>query len=334
MGEAELKEAGREYTVVTWNLGYGGLGKDSDFFMDGGLSSKPENKSQVKRNLTGIKDTVARLNSDIFLFQEVDRDSNRSFNIDQLKLLNECLPNFELFFVANFRVFMVPIPLFDPIGKVYSGMVTGANFKAENAERYNLPSVDSWPEKLFHLKRCMLVSRYTISGSENELVVINIHLSAYDDGTIRSRQMRLLKELAQKEFKKGNSVIIGGDWNQRMPGISKNHFGKYTTDEKYLVWARKIDDKWTPKGWKWVFDEKVPTVRNNEFAYKKGQNFTTVIDGFLISPDVEVMDVKTLDMGFEYSDHNPVEMTVEILERKSWMGEISKIRNPFQNRLF
>ena len=311
-GVAQKKKTEQEFTVVTWNLGYGGLGKDSDFFMDGGVSSKPENRSQVERNLAGIKDTVTSLNSDIFLFQEVDRASNRSFNVDELKLLNKYLPNFELFFAFNFKVFMVPVPFYDPIEKVHSGIVTGANFKAENAERYSLPSVDSWPEKLFHLKRCMLVSRYKIKDRGKELVVINIHLSAYDDGTIRSRQMRLLREFAQKEFKKGNSVIIGGDWNQRMPGVEKDQFGKYTTDEKYLLWAQKIDGNWTPKGWKWGFDDKVPTVRNNESAYRKGVNFTTIIDGFLVSPNVDVLDVRTINLGFEFSDHNPVIMKVKL----------------------
>lgn len=31
-----------------------------------------------------------------------------------------------------------------------------------------------------------------------------------------------------------------------------------------------------------------------------------VIDGFIISPNVELLDVETLDLGFENSDHNPV----------------------------
>ncbi len=313
-GEAGRTEVENELTLMTWNIGYGGLGKDADFFMDGGVSSKPENRVVVERNLRGIMETVIDKESNIHLFQEIDRDSNRSFNINQFKMLNSMLPNFELFFAPNFKVFMVPVPVWDPIEKVYSGIVTASQFKSEKAERYSLPSTDSWPEKLFHLKRCMLVSRYGIKDSEKELVVINIHLSAYDDGTVRNRQMRLLREFALKESGKGNSVIIGGDWNQRIPSVSKDQFGKYTTDEKYLLWAQKIDDKWTPKGWKWAYDAKVATVRNNESAYRKGVNFTTVIDGFLVSPDVEVVEVRTVDMGFEFSDHNPVLMKVSLTD--------------------
>ncbi len=35
-------------------------------------------------------------------------------------------------------------------------------------------------------------------------------------------------------------------------------------------------------------------------------NYTSVIDGFLVSPNVEIASVKTLDLGFAHSDHNPV----------------------------
>ena len=29
-------EIGKNYKIMTWNIGYGGLDKDTDFFMDGG----------------------------------------------------------------------------------------------------------------------------------------------------------------------------------------------------------------------------------------------------------------------------------------------------------
>jgi len=313
-GKAKLEKADIELSVVTWNLGYGGLGKDADFFMDGGVSSKPENMAVVNRNIKGILESLGSMKSDIYLFQEVDINSDRSFNSSQYEVLKKRLAFFELCFASNFDVYLVPVPVLDPIGKVHSGILTSSRFKTDKAVRVSLASVDSWPQKLFHLKRCMLVSRHRIKDRENELVVINIHLSAYDDGTIRNRQMKTIREYALKEYKKGNTVIIGGDWNQRLPGVKKDQFGNYTTDEKYLSWAQKIDENWTPKGWEWVFDDKVPTVRNNESAYEARKNFTTVIDGFLVSPGVKVIEVKTFDLGFEFSDHNPVVVRVKLME--------------------
>lgn len=38
-------------------------------------------------------------------------------------------------------------------------------------------------------------------------------------------------------------------------------------------------------------------------------NYLTVLDGFLVSSNVEVKAVRNVDTGFAYSDHNPVQMT-------------------------
>jgi hypothetical protein len=49
-----------------------------------------------------------------------------------------------------------------------------------------------------------------------------------------------------------------------------------------------------------------PTNRTLEQPYRAGANYTSVLDGFLISPNVEVPDVTTIDLGFAHGDHNPV----------------------------
>ena len=37
-----------------------------------------------------------------------------------------------------------------------------------------------------------------------------------------------------------------------------------------------------------------------------------VIDGFIVSPNVTVSTVETLDLGFQNADHNPVCITVSL----------------------
>jgi len=44
------------------------------------------------------------------------------------------------------------------------------------------------------------------------------------------------------------------------------------------------------------------TVRKNWQYY--------IIDGFILSPNVELQSICTFDESFVYSDHNPVELTV------------------------
>src|SRR5690349_16286844 len=60
------------YTFLTWNLGYGGLGKEVDFFYDGGkMVTSP--KEHVKKNVEGIKNFLAQNRDvDFILLQEVD----------------------------------------------------------------------------------------------------------------------------------------------------------------------------------------------------------------------------------------------------------------------
>ena len=41
-------------SVLTWNIGYASLGKEADFFMDGGKSIFPKSKNQVHNNLDNI----------------------------------------------------------------------------------------------------------------------------------------------------------------------------------------------------------------------------------------------------------------------------------------
>lgn len=55
--------------------------------------------------------------------------------------------------------------------------------------------------------------------------------------------------------------------------------------------------------------ENVGTCRAAEIPYTEGVNYQTVPDGFITSDNVEVTKVRNIDTGYEFSDHNPVEMT-------------------------
>ena len=303
----------KSVTILTWNTGYAGLGKNADFFMDGGVSSRPSDSGKIKENLNGIVAILQQVEPDIILLQEVDRSSRRAFKIDQARVLKSAFVNFESFYAVNFRVLWVPKPFADPIGNVESGVMTISRSGSKApVERVSLPNSSFWIDRVFNLKRCMLVTRYKIEKTKRELVVINLHLSAYENEQIKTNQLNFVKKYITDQYSKGNSVVAGGDWNHILPGIEKGTFGKYTTDESFLGWAAEMPERWTPEGWKWVIDQRIPTVRNNEKPYVQGENFTTIIDGFLVSPDLDVESVFTFSTGFEYSDHQPVVMTIKL----------------------
>jgi len=304
---------GGNLRILSWNIGYAGLGKDADFFLDGGKSSKPDNVETVRKNLDEIKKKISEINADIVFLQEVDVESSRTFNILQaFEIANEN-KEYGSWFATNFRTFFVPVPWYSPMGKIWSGIMTLSKFRfTDEVTRHSLPENLKLPERLFDLKRCMLVSRILLDEEGRELVLVNLHLSAFDDGELKKQQIEFVVEFLVNEHKKGNMVIAGGDWNHSMPGIEKEHFGSFTTQEENLKWLGRIDEKMTPQGWSWVFDQNNPSVRSNEKGYVKGENFTTVIDGFLVSPGIVVKEIRTVTSQFEHSDHEPVVVEISV----------------------
>ena len=49
----------------------------------------------------------------------------------------------------------------------------------------------------------------------------------------------------------------------------------------------------------------MPTCRSTDIPYTKGVNYTSVLDGFIVSDNIEATAIN-IDADFEYSDHNPV----------------------------
>ena len=63
-----------------------------------------------------------------------------------------------------------------------------------------------------------------------------------------------------------------------------------------------------PEGWTLAYDVSVPSCRLLNQPYDPDDEATQyyVIDGYILSPNVELKSVETLDEGFEFSDHNPI----------------------------
>lgn len=302
----------QELTITSWNIGYGGLGFESDFVLDGGKMGKPESRDQVEKNLKGIAETLDSFNSDILLLQEVDTKSNRSFGINQVERITALRPGYHAWFARNYKALFIPYPLNSPLGRVNSGILTLSRFSAESSQRLQLPGNYSWPVKLFYPVRCAQVTRFPAESGERDWYIINVHLSAYDKGgNLRIQQLKYLRELMLKLYNEGHYVIAGGDWNSLFPGSDLKDFGEYTTGEDDLFWIQSIPESWTPEGWQWGIDSSIATCRTLEKPYVKGENLNVVIDGFLLSPNLELKGVKGLDLNFQNSDHNPVTLTVK-----------------------
>lgn len=295
--QIEANDAQRPDSIITllnWNVGYCGLGEESDFFYDDGKTVRME-QSIVRKNLNGVMNTLKYYDDvDIILLQEVDTLSKRSWQLNEYTDISQVLPEFNSSFTLNYNVNFVPIPFLDPMGKVMGGLATFNRYTVTNATRYQFPSSYAWPNSIYFLDRCFMVQRTPFK--DVELVIINTHNSAYDDGSLKKVEMDFLKDFLKTEEEKGNYIIVGGDWNQHAPGT-----GDRQVPNDYL------------EGWTWAYDTSFPTNRNLKAAYVAGQTETQVIDFYLCSPNIEVEEVKVINLDFKFSDHQPVYLRAKLL---------------------
>jgi endonuclease/exonuclease/phosphatase family metal-dependent hydrolase len=293
--------AGSELSMLIWNIGYCGLGADMDFFYDGGTMVRTTT-ANVRNNLEKVLNYLKQnKDNDFLLLQEVDRDSKRSYSLDEFNSISNLLTSHKANFAVNYDVKFVPLPFTSPLGKVLSGLGTFGRFEPKSSVRFSFPGNYGWPKGLFMLDRCFLVNRYNVSDGK-ELLVINTHNSAYDDGSLRKGQMEYLKTFLLHEYDKGNYIIVGGDWNQSPPGFTPPpHMPLFDTKN-----FSPVQKEYLPSGWTWFFDGNTPSNRRLQTPYHRDRSPVTVIDFYLLSPNVEGIFNRTTDLDFQNSDHQPV----------------------------
>jgi endonuclease/exonuclease/phosphatase family metal-dependent hydrolase len=296
------------FTFFTWNVGYAGLGAEADFFYDGGTMVR-STKNNVEKYIGGIEKTLSENNNATFiLLQEVDKHSKRSYYNDEFALFQKQTKNYFGSFALNFNVKFVPKKYFEPIGHVESGLASFSKHAPTSAMRFQFPGEFSWPLRLFNLDRCFLASRFLLQNGK-ELIVVNTHNSAYDNGSMKQQEMEYLKTFLLHEYENGNYIVVGGDWNQCPPGFQWDAFTKSTEPEDKPI---MIDRHFMPEGWTWIFDKATPTNRKLKKAYEAEKTFTTIIDFYLLSPNMEATEVRGLALAFANSDHQPVRMTCKL----------------------
>jgi len=292
-----------EYSLMTYNIGYCGLDDSEDFFMDGGTESRSKSKEKTLENLAGVKSTISKYNPDFLLLQEVDKKSLRSFNVNEYEDIKNSFSFYGITFATNYKSSWVPVPLKKPMGYVNSGLMVMSKYDLDDSTRYQYPGTEKWPNYLADLDRCF---DETIIPVENgkKLILVNSHLSAFDKGgVIRKQQLDYLSKYMKVERDNGNYVIIGGDYNHVIPGTDPE---KFKHKESWPEWLQKLPSDFRPEGYSWVYDSKTPSVRTVAKQYVKDDNFLAVIDGFLVSDNIKVEEVKCIDTNFKFSDHNPV----------------------------
>ncbi|HIZ87878.1 MAG TPA: endonuclease/exonuclease/phosphatase family protein [Candidatus Coprenecus pullistercoris] len=286
-------------SILCWNIGYGGLGDDMDFFYDGGTQVRTS-RERTLANLDGIISEIRHQNADIVLLQEVDECSRRTYRINEVEMLRKAFPEYHIYLAYNYKSFFVPIPFKAPMGKVASGVVLMSRIAPTEVSRMQYPSRFPWPVSMFNLKRCLLSASFRLADGST-LIIGNTHNTAYDTGDMRSVETEFLGELAAGLHSDSTDFIIGGDWNQYPASYNPS---ERENSNPHFSTVRLEEEKLLPYG-RIIFDRDVRTLRHLDKPYSP-ESVLTVTDYFYVSPGIRIDTVRALDLKFKYSDHQPV----------------------------
>ncbi len=293
-----LTPLGAEITVTTWNIGFAALGAGADFFVDGSKNMRALPKSQIQTAAMFIADRLADFHSDVVLLQEnaVAGFLTRGVNVNGA--IKSRLTNYAHCFWPDLKTLFAPKPF-----NILHGMSNYTRGETSECSTLSLPQDPLYYYGFLKKYYGAIVQRFPIEGQAGAWVVINIHLSAFDKGAnVRQRQLTNLLEYAEQEYLVGNYVVIGGDWNMRLSATKFPH----STPKSDLFEIFDFPQDKLPKGWMLGVDEHTASLRSLSKPYIKGETFTTIVDGFVVSPNVRVEAVITDNLAFEHTDHHPV----------------------------
>ena len=299
-------QTGKEYSALTYNIGFGAYTPDFSFFMDGGKSSWAKSKESVLETIQGAGALAASCDPDFALIQEVDLDATRSYHVNEYDLLKESFPDYDSVFAMNYDSAFLFYPFTQPHGRSQAGLSLFSRYPVTSSLRRSFPVSTSF-SKFFDLDRCYSISRIPVENGR-ELVIFELHMSAYGNSdAIREGQISMLCEDMKTEYEAGNYVLCGGDFNHDLKASEDDS----STHES---WAYPFPRESLPEHFTFCLDllseeEKAnlwDSARNADMEYVPGVTYTVTLDGFIISDNLECLSYENINTGYSWSDHDPV----------------------------
>lgn len=270
------------YSIVTYNIGYlSGMTNNRAI-------EKP--KSLFDANLKKVTFEFNLLNPDIIAFQEIDFASARSYKVNQLNKIAKLGYNY-IAEAVNWDEHYVPFPEY-PIsmhfGEMFSGQSIISKYPIRNHQRIVLERVPNNPfyRDALYLDRLAQVA--TIILENKDVIIINVHLEAFDKPT-REKQFNFVVKLFNEYAKKYPTILLG-DFN--------SNANDNTAVVKKLFTQKDIGNAAFDNTYDYTFDSANPTKRIDYIFYTKNS--------------IEYIDGKVLSQFGQASDHLPVEMRFKL----------------------
>lgn len=202
--DAKVWPAPENLVVVSYNIGHGqGVKEQAWDYRD---------KETTIRQLTLVGDAMALMNADIFMLQEVDIDSNRTFRINQIEFIKEKTKHPYHACANVWEKNYLPFPYWPPahhLGYVRAANCILSRFPLSNHQRilFDKPKSNSFIYNLGYLDRG--IERVDVDVGGKKIALMNVHLEAWE---LESREMQI--KITNDYINEVNMpTILAGDFN-------------------------------------------------------------------------------------------------------------------------
>ncbi len=181
-----------------------------------------------------------------------------------------------------------------------------AAVRAADCDFVLLQEVDSDGSRSYHVDQ---VAAFTQNPAYASVYAVNFH-TAYlfwplndPHGKNESGILTLTKYAVSSAVRRSYSVSTSFD-----KFFDLDRCFSVTSRQQHPDWVFSLTDADLPEGFRFAAAVNASTCRAAEIPYEKGVNYTVVVDGFIVSDNVDTVAVENIDLDFQYSDHNPAVM--------------------------
>lgn len=283
---------GDTLSVMTYNIGY--LSG-----MTNNLAADTDEKFYGNNEQRAVE-LFEKYHPTITGFQEIDFESSRSYEVNQLDVIGKTNNYHNSATSVNWDKNYLPFPYW-PIsaqyGKMLSGQAILSEFTITSNERIVMEKPESNPAyyNAFYIDRLVQVTNIDIGG--NEVIVINTHLEAWDIPA-REKQVKIVLDLYEK-YAANYPVLLVGDFNS-IPPVDPNpdeyFMGDHTMDIIYSgtnISPAIADSSYLKNTSKHYTFDSVDPYQKIDYVFYNNDRITPVV-------------AKVLAEAGDISDHLPV----------------------------
>jgi endonuclease/exonuclease/phosphatase family metal-dependent hydrolase len=289
--DASSENKADTFSIITFNIGYLS-GMTNNISVD-------RSADLFTQNLNKSLSLFQQIKPDFIALQEVDINSDRSFNTNQVSEILTHQPFRFSATVVNWNKTYVPFPYWpirQQFGQIISGQAVLSQYPIVKNEIIPMekPVDNPFYYNAFYLDRLAQITTIKINGKE--LVIINVHLEAFHANTRDLQVKQILK--AFHTYSQNYPVIVCGDFNSTPPGAKlpyqDDHVIQTLLADSEMEMAINLEQNQDNERANYTFNSDQPDKR---------------LDYVFYNPKfIQMLDARVLHEANQVSDHLPVWM--------------------------